>query len=90
MATRPPFDDATYNQIRMSHVVPKKRVQSKIIGGKRMERNVSETEGGGENLLQNVRVLVPLRVIPARNCYGVTGDLSRGNEVLNSFPDRSR
>ena len=33
---------------------------------------------------------VLLRIVPARNCYRVTGGLSRGNELLNAFLDRTR
>ena len=43
-------------------------------------KKVNGTEGGG----------LSSNSVPARNCYRVTGELSRGDELPNAFLDRFR
>jgi hypothetical protein len=40
---------------------------------------------GGGDLSVTLELVLPW-VVPARNCYVVTGDLSRGNKLPNAFP----
>lgn len=71
----------------------KKRVQMKMVGGKQRIRNFNRTEFRSGRHLSIIDLLEPFPVsvpVPARNYYGMTGDLSLSNKLLNAFLDSFR